>query len=204
MRTEPKLKLCANKINGCKVEFVRWNSLTQKCCSTECSIQYATTTNAEKRRKAFDRETRHRKEALKTVTQLIQECQRTCFNPWIRFRDRNEPCISCGDLYPTLRDKFGGVWDAGHFLSTGSTPELRFHEDNCHRQCKSCNSPGPNKSRWVAAEYRVNLIKKIGIQRVEWLEGPHDAAKYTREDVKDLKALFRRKLKDAKQQDVLV
>ena len=38
-------------------------------------------------------------------------------------------------------------------------------------------------------------VKRIGKDRVEWLEGPHDPKKYTIEDAKDIKAVFKDKLK---------
>jgi hypothetical protein len=34
------------------------------------------------------------------------------------------------------------------------------------------------------SEYRSNLLKKIGLQKVEWLEGPHDPKKYVIEELK--------------------
>lgn len=198
MKRKPlKARLCANKINGCEVFFVPDRG-GQKVCSPKCSIEYGPAVAAEKRHKEIRRKARQWRQDNKTVGVLIQECQRQCFNPWIRYRDRDEPCISCGDFNPGMRDQYGGAWDAGHWLTTGSTPELRFHEDNCHKQCKSCNNPGPNKALWVAREYRINLINKIGIERVQWLEGPHDPSNYTRQDLIELKALFRRKLREAK------
>ena len=44
--------------------------------------------------------------------------------------------------------------------------------------------------------YRVNLIKKIGLEWVEWLEGPHDPIKYTIDDLKNIKLTYRAKLKE--------
>lgn len=80
-----------------------------------------------------------------------------------------------------------------HYLSRGSHPELRFNEDNCHKQLKSCNggsSKYARKGRTVAEGYRARLIEKIGLERVEALEGPHEARRYSIEDLKAIKARY--------------
>ncbi len=87
------------------------------------------------------------------------------FNKFIRERDSNNGygiCISSGKplLVPSLNAQ------AGHFYSAGKYPELRFNEDNVHLQGKSDNYfNGGN-----LLEYRKNLIKKIGMERVEKLD----------------------------------
>lgn len=47
--------------------------------------------------------------------------------------------------------------------------------------------------------YRVNLINRIGLERVESLEGPHDPAKYTIDDLKAIKATYKAKLRELEQ-----
>ena len=39
--------------------------------------------------------------------------------------------------------------------------------------------------------YRINLVAKIGAEKVEWLEGPHEAKRYDLDEVKAIKAKFR-------------
>ena len=39
-------------------------------------------------------------------------------------------------------------------------------------------------------EYRKRLIDKIGIEKVEWLEGPHPIVKLTIEDIKEIKTKY--------------
>ena len=46
--------------------------------------------------------------------------------------------------------------------------------------------------------YRPGLIEKIGIEAVEWLEGPHEAKKYTIEELKAMTADYRAKTKEQK------
>lgn len=124
-----------------------------------------------------------RKEAIKSRSDWLREAQ-TAFNAFIRARDAHLPCISCG------RDNDCKI-NAGHYLSVGSHPELRFSEDNCHKQCEHCNT---YKSGNQAA-YRPRLIERIGAERVEWLEGHHEATKYTVEQIKGIKETYKLKIK---------
>jgi len=92
----------------------------------------------------------------------------------------------------------------GHYLSVGAHPELRFEPNNAHLQCTRCNGGAGkygnfnNKGETVAKNYRINLIKKIGQAKVDWLEGPHEAKNYTIDDIKEIKSLYKQKLKELK------
>ncbi len=94
---------------------------------------------------------------------------------------------SCGRFHD-------GQYHAGHYRSVGSHPELRFDEDNVHKQCAPCN----NHKSGDVVNYRINLVAKIGAAAVARLEGPHDARKWTVEEIKAIKALYRAKARDAK------
>ena len=41
-------------------------------------------------------------------------------------------------------------------------------------------------------------MKKIGVEKVEWLEGYHEPKKYTIEQIKDIRAKYQLKLKELK------
>jgi len=92
----------------------------------------------------------------KNLQRLLKRAQQV-FNKWIRERDKFEPCISCGQ-YKELQ--------VGHYVPVKGGSYLRFHEDNVHGECAGCN--GFDDFHLVG--YRKNLIKKIGIEKVEWLE----------------------------------
>ena len=142
--------------------------------------------------------TRQRKESAKKISELVAEAQ-DAFNKFIHERDKDQPCISCGATNPPMTS--GGQWDAGHFKSRGAFPELRFDEDNCHKQCKSCNGGSgkfAHKARTVSAMYEENLIARIGPERVARLNGPHPVPKLDRAELIELKATYRRKLKELK------
>lgn len=132
------------------------------------------------------REVKVRKEKLKSRADHLREAQ-AAFNEFIRWRDWDRPCISCGRFHD-------GQYHAGHYRSVGSHPELRFDEDNVHKQCAPCN----NHKSGDVVNYRINLVAKIGAAAVARLEGPHDARKWTVEEIKAIKALYRTKARDAK------
>ena len=124
-----------------------------------------------------------RKEAIKSRADWAREAQ-AAFNAWVRARDADKPCISCQRHHT-------GQFHAGHYLSRGARPELAYEPDNCHKQCAPCNT---HLSGNVAL-YRVNLVKLIGLDRVEWLEGPHPAKHYSVDDLKEIKRIYKEKLK---------
>ena len=126
--------------------------------------------------------TKNKKRKKKTVikiSDLKKQVQRV-FNKWIRQRDKDLPCISCGGNC--------GKWDAGHFIAQGSSGVLRYHPDNCHKQGVGCN----RFKHGNLLEYRINLIKKIGEDRVKWLEDHrNDVKKWTREELEELLAKYK-------------
>jgi hypothetical protein len=46
--------------------------------------------------------------------------------------------------------------------------------------------------------YRIELIKRIGLEMVEWLEGVHEPKRYTIDELKALKADYRAKVRQMK------
>ena len=148
-------------------------------CMSSHGLQKARDATAKKERK----EHKAAKEGLKTRGDYAKEAQ-TDFNKFIRFRDSGLNCISC--------DKPPKKKNAGHYRSVGAAPELRYEELNCHLQCEHCNTHLSSN----AIEYRINLVKKISQNNVDWLEGPHDAKKYTIEQLKEIKLEYRAKWKE--------
>ena len=112
------------------------------------------------------------------------------FNEFIRNRDKTEPCISCQRFHQ-------GQYHAGHFVSVGSRPNLRFNEQNVHKQCAPCN----NHLSGNIIQYRMNLIKKIGIEAVVQLETDFEPKKYTIDELKEIVQIYRKKVKMLKMVD---
>lgn len=117
------------------------------------------------------------RERLRDLKPLKWFHARTKFavHKYIRTRDRDEPCISCGAHY-------AAQWDAGHYVSVGSDSSLRYDFNNIHKQCSMCNQHlSANLIR-----YRQNLIPKIGEPEVLRLEGPQPVHKWTREELEEI------------------
>ena len=97
-----------------------------------------------------------------TLPKLTAKAQKI-FNAYIRQRDSENglfTCISCGQVKPTE------LMDAGHYVPQKNSSALRFNEYNVNGECKSCN--GFDQFHLIG--YRKNLINKIGIEMVEYLE----------------------------------
>ena len=134
--------------------------------------------------------TRQKRESLKSMGQLTAEAQ-TAFNQYIRARDYGKPCISSG----VAMDWNGNGVDAGHYRSRGSAPHLRFSEVNCHAQSKHDN-------RYLSGNvtgYRIGLMARIGLEAVEALECDQALRKYSRDDLKAIKATYTAKTKALKE-----
>lgn len=155
----------------------------QAVCSPACAGRKV---RADKKRER--EQVRERKEAIKTIPQLKRDAQ--CeFNSYIRTRDRlaGFRCVSCCSNL----DWSGNSVDAGHYRSVGSASHLRFNEDNCHAQCKQCNRYGAGR----AVDYRIGLIERIGIEAVEALEADNRIHRWTREELRAIRATYREKLR---------
>lgn len=183
---EVKQKTC----KACGEKFTPSFNSTQVVCSIKCAQAHAPA-NHEKARKAIAqrerREIKVRKEKLKSRADHLKEAQ-VVVNQYIRLRDAGLPCVSCGRFHD-------GQWHAGHFRSAGGHPELRFEPLNIWRQCAPCNT---HKSGDLV-NYRAELVRRIGAEKVEWLEGPHEAKRYTIDDLKAIKAEYRAKIKALKE-----
>ena len=156
----------------------------QNVCGRICAMRLV---NAAKKEKS-ERD-KARKEKIKTIPDLKKEAQ-VAFNSYVRLRDKSSPCISCGR--PLAQAAVGGGFDAGHYRSTGSADHLRFNEDNCHGQCKNCNRYGAGR----AVDYRIGLIHRIGLERVDALEADNTTTKWTVERLRAIKAIYKTKLKE--------
>ncbi|KGQ46824.1 recombination protein NinG [Gallibacterium anatis] len=180
------------KCKICKQPYIKRNSL-QKVCSVECAIKLSKE-QARKKREKLDKQARLEskkrlsalKEENKTKGQLIKETQEAV-NRYIRVRDENKECISCGK--PLVSERLGGGFDAGHYRSRGSSPYLRFYTLNIHGQCKRCN-------RYLGGnyhEYRVGLIERLGIKKVEEIEADNRERHYSNDDLRRIKRIFNKK-----------
>jgi len=161
-----KCKVCGGKFEP------KFTSFQKTCNEMACILAWG---KKERERKALAETRKKRREVRESDRGYWLRRTQTEFNKYIRTRDIGRPCISCQRV-------MSGQIHAGHYRSVGAHPELRFEPDNCHAQCAQCN----NFKSGNLTEYRANLIKKIGLQRVEWLEGPQEKRKFSIEELKEL------------------
>ena len=183
---QPKAKICKNPV--CRASFVP-QRLGQAVCNYACGLAIKDA-NQEKARKSLAmverREIKVRKEKLKSRADHLREVQ-SAFNEWVRLRDADLPCVSCGRHHE-------GQYHSGHYRTVGGNPELRFEPLNAWKQCAPCN----NHKSGDIVNYRIELVKRIGVEKVDWLEGPHEPKRYTVEDLKAIKADYRAKARELK------
>lgn len=178
----PKPKTCRT----CKQPFIPKNSL-QIVCSPGCAIKHVVNESErkKKRQEKADRVAWNKRKADVKPLKHWEDLTQRVVNDYIRERDRELPCISCG-TYTTVQ------WEAGHFRSRGKASHLRYHEDNIHAQCHHCNVHLSGNQQ----QYRINLIAKIGAERVEALENNNTPHRYTREELERIRARYRGLLRE--------
>jgi len=164
------------KCKICKSEYEKHN-MAHLTCSYDCSLEYVKKQKQKKVRKA-------KKELNQGDKSYLTKQAQTLFNKYIRLRDKEKPCISCGCIN-------NRQFHAGHYIPVGRRPSLRFNVLNCHKQCSICN----NYKSGNLAEYRISLIQKIGLKKVEWLESHTATQKFSVEYLQRLINILKKKIK---------
>jgi hypothetical protein len=123
----------------------------------------------------------------KSLPKLKAECQKV-FNEYIRLRDKDQPCISCGQNKPL---------QAGHYYPTQGYDGLRFDEFNVNGECSGCNCFDPAH----LIHYGENLRKRIGDEYFEWLkevaaEYKRTGHKWQRSTLIELIEVYKNKIKE--------
>ena len=183
-----KTKSCKNK--NCKKKF-QPERQDQTVCSFECSIVYAKqlkeAREAKKKTEARKALREYKKSDKPTLLQLAQKL----FNQYIRLRDKGLGCISCGHNFANGRQAH-----AGHYIARSKSSLLRFNENNTNVQCNICNDHLSGN----IGEYRVGLIKKIGFEKVEYLEENKTTLKTWRvEELQEIIKVYRQKIKELRE-----
>ena len=138
-----------------------------------------------KKEKAERQEHKQRVSDVKPLSYWMKRAQ-AAFNAWIRERDSGKPCVSCGHPDDGSRQRH-----ASHYRSVGACSFLRFNELNVNASCSICNN-------WLSGNignYRVELINRIGIERVEWLECQPKTKRWTREELQDVERIYKERLR---------
>ena len=186
MKTK-KCKICNNK-------FQPTRQLQPTCTNPKCIREYQSihlkkvvmkTKNQEKNF-GFKKSTKRIKE--KSDKGVLLDLAQKVFNQYIRTRDEYETCISCYGKHHNY------TYHAGHYLSRGARPHLRFNTDNCHKQCSYCNVNLSGNQK----EYQKNLIRKIGKARVMRLENNREYKNFSDEYLHKLIRVFKKKTRRLK------
>lgn len=172
MATQKSRALKPKKCRWCNEQFTPKVSL-QVVCSAKCAVQLS-------REKELNKKIKCWKEKLKTISEYEKDARKV-FQLWIRKRDNDLPCISCG-VNESIQ------WDAGHFYKAEIYSGLIFNEKNVHKQCVRCN-------RYLHGndlEYREGIIKRYGIDYFKSLESIKDSKRNYKYTIKEL-ILIRKK-----------
>lgn len=188
----PKLKKCPI----CSTEYIPRSSLQKVCHNYKCAIAFnrqVDELNAareiRKQEKLQRDDLRERREMLKGVAEWQREAQAS-FNRYIRWRDFGKECASCGGILSGSGNYLtGSAVDASHYRSRGAAAHLKFNVFNVHAACTRCN----RQLSGNAVEFRIRLIKRIGLGRVERLESDNNPRKFTIQYLQRVKAIFTRR-----------
>lgn len=174
----------SKKCKHCKEPFTPMRSSLEKyCLKPECVRVWV----AAEKEKTWKKTKAKKKEELMTVQDYIKIAQQV-FNKYIRLRDKDKGCISCGK--PLI-----GKYDAGHLYPAGTHWSVRFDEFNVHGQCVECN-------QWKHGnqlEYYKGIEKRyINSQRIltELAWKATETRKYTIDELKEIIATYKKKIKD--------
>ena len=143
----------------CKLQFTPlFSSMRPVCTNAECITTYYKQNKEKIDKKHSQQVIKEMRERSMSASDWRKSLQQV-FNTFIRLRDKGKLCVSCDR-------PLNAKYDAGHYFSVGSYPNLRFNEDNCHRQCGfNCNTSKHGNT----ALYAKNLILKIGTDRFDKL-----------------------------------
>ena len=170
----------------CKDKFTPNYFLQKACFNPACLAEWSKMDRQVKQKKSD----KVRKEALKTAGDYVKEAQKE-INKFVRVRDSNKPCVSCGNDRAHEIGLRGHRYDAGHYRSISSAGHLRFNIYNINKQCVQCN----REKSGNPIPYRIELIKRIGLARVESLEHDNKPRRFTVDYLKRIKKIFLKRSK---------
>lgn len=174
----PKQKKCKH----CKEMFTPERPM-QSCCTIHCSIEYA---KAQK----IKRDGTDKRKALKAFNDsdknVLKRKAIQVFNAYIRARDKDKPCVSCGC---TVKESMA---HASHFKPANTYSYLRFDEANVHKSCLRCNV-------FLSGNldaYRIRIVDRIGQDELDRLDLPNKPKSYTIKEYAEIIKTYKQKIKE--------
>lgn len=187
---------------------------TEKECSVECSMAWLKSEDGRKaqevlREKKIRKANQERKAVEKSIRKARRDLKRNtlswqhdrtqeAFNKmrrlqeiyWYLQQGKEPECISCGTTK--------GLMACGHFITRGSSSNLRYEEKNTALQCnKNCNSAksgnrkGDKHSRGYENGLRDKHGRIVGNWIIEWCEREQHKVRYwTCEELEEMRKGF--------------
>lgn len=179
-------RIKTTKCKQCRAPFVKFRMEQKTCLNPECLVKQGrieATKREAKAERAERAETKAKLLELKPLQYWLKRAEKAV-NAFIRERDKDQPCISCG-----THD--ASEWHAGHWISVGASSALRFAPANIHKQCHQCN--------WFeggrASDYEARLPARIGQAEFDRIKFAPRARKWTREECRAIEAEYRGKIR---------
>ena len=180
---QPKCKVCKKPYDRVRDG--------QMVCSPLCAVEYSKKLK-EKRESKKKTEARVLLREYKKSDKptLLQKAQ-SKVNEFIRLRDLGLNCISCDHDFKKGRQRH-----CGHYVPRSKSSLLRFNEDNLNVQCNICNDHLSGNVK----EYRDGLVKKIGEERVMYLDENKTTLKgWSVTELQEVIEVYRGKVKELKE-----
>ncbi len=169
------------KCHYCKERVVPYGDMRTFCFKNECIEAHNSKTKKKENRKA-------QKEFNQNDKKWLKKQARYWCHKYIRLRDKDLPCVSCGCYYNELNKL-----QAGHFKNDGNHAMVRYHEDNIAGQCVRCNMHKGGEEK----RYEVELRKRIGDDRVDHvLSIAFEVKDYSIEELKGIIDTYKQKVKE--------
>lgn len=179
MNKELKPKKC----KSCGSMFKPFSSLA-KVCSMACSLDYIGTTKQQAEAKKAKQK---KKEFYQKDIKTRREAAIKFFNRYILLRDKDKPCVSCGNANPAIK------YDAGHYVPAGSCSALRFDERNVHKQCSQYCNVHRSGNR---APYAKAIAAMHGQEVLDFLDGEQPKIKITVDFYQAIEDEYKAKIKE--------
>lgn len=184
----PRLKKCCE----CRQKFQPFKSFDKVCGNIECKVSFGVKAaakskakrEAEMRRKAISEKKADKEKLARLKPGYLEGKAQDAINEYVRVRDYDKPCISCGkSAYSCTK------WDAGHLKTRGANSFLRYHLWNINKQCVSCNQHNSG----MVAEHERGIVARYGQARLDFLLTAPRLRRYSDEYLIRLAEIFRKK-----------
>lgn len=181
-----KLKKC--KLKGCEKTFKQFNSL-KPFCSYICELKYAESEECKKIHKELELKVKG-DDMKKKLPKLLEDQ----VNHIVRLIDKGHPCISTGTPWGSY------TVNAGHYVSVGANPTIRYNLLNIFNQSQSDNFYKGGKG----SNYSIRLKEVFGVfvrDEIEGLTAKYKSIHLTDNEILEKIVICKQIVKELKQAD---